>query len=150
MSRAWGLATAAILALLPDNAHAEPPAKSGAYGWQTLAVDGAALVTMGFAVQPSLGWHGLARPSALTLTAEGIFLLGPPLVHALHERPAAAAISVLGRAAAIGLWALTVRASERGFDGIGDTLGLGMASVGACATMIVIDASLLSRESILR
>jgi hypothetical protein len=132
-------------------ASADPaPAESSWYGWQTLIVDAGSVAVA------ALGWE----KQALSAVGVGGYLLGGPIVHAVHGRGISAAGSLGLRLAAplvgavIGYEAgggACQRAKETDrtdpADGLGAAFGaLAGASVGVLGA-IILDAALLARET---
>src|SRR5262245_7305404 len=72
------------------------------YGWQTLAIDGTAFATW---TVTSLVGKTQARPpvSTVNLAGRGVYLLGAPIVHAVHGKPGAAIGSLALRALPMGV-----------------------------------------------
>jgi len=101
------------------------------YGWQTLISDGVTLVL----------WvaGGAANSGALTGIGTVTYLLGPPVLHAVHGRIAIGAASFgirVGAPLILGLTGFGVGCAVGGSHGSGNSALLGLAS--GCATGFVV------------
>lgn len=110
------LATSAFAALMMIAGTAPAAEGDRSYAWQTLAVDGTAiaLIVTGVATTPRSWTHATfltlaldseRQPAPVTDIGVGLFLLGTPIVHALHERwvPSVASLSIRAAAPSIGI-----------------------------------------------
>jgi hypothetical protein len=128
------------------------PSSSGSqwYGWQTLASDGATLLsTIALANVHSLNSNG---NSAIVLTNLGVgFGLGAPLVHFAHGRPLTALADIAMRVGGVVVGAL-VGAAAMGSNGdsreddMGAVVGLLLGGVVGSSAAVVVDATVLSWE----
>jgi hypothetical protein len=112
------------------------------YGWQTLTLDGAALLMTTF------GASNNRDASALLWAALGTYALGGPLVHAAHEAPGKAGASLLLRVGApIVLGYAGYAASSKGSwdDGV---ILTSFGVLAGLATAITVDAAVLAREKV--
>jgi hypothetical protein len=100
----------------------EPRAGSRWYGWQTLTVDGAALVL-------GLAGAGLGSADGAGLALGG-YLLGAPTVHLVHDR-AGVGLASLGLRIGAPLVGVGVAAASADCDTGHDFCGLGEAILGS-------------------
>ena len=124
--------------------HEERP-KPRWYGWQTLVADGAALAAL------MVGASYAAKDSPLSGMGLGIYLLGAPTVHMVHDRAGVGLASfgmrvaapVVGAAIGVGMADCDSSREDRGWCGMNEgAVGL---LIGAGAA-IAIDAAVLARK----
>jgi hypothetical protein len=119
------------------------------YGWQTLAVDGAAFVIAGVGVVASDGGQG-SGGAELALLAAGTYVLGGPVVHFAHENGFRGLASLGLRVATPVVFALVGYAAEDCSSG-GEFCGFGGFIIGGSLGIlgaIIIDAAVLAREEV--
>jgi hypothetical protein len=115
------------------------------YGWQTLTTDGAALATW-FVVNPIVRDPDLPAVQAVNFAGLGVYLLGAPIVHALHGNPAAAVGSFGLRALPFGLAYLAYATCNPTFGDVVCNEGLLLLSALAFILPIVFDPVQLAYE----
>lgn len=119
------------------------------YGWQTLTVDGAALLLATLGLAASAGDQGSGGDGTLTL-ATGLFLLGGPVVHFAHENVTQGFASLGLRVATPVLFALVGYGVQKSSCG-GNLCGLGGLVYGGALGILVaigVDAAVLAREDV--
>jgi hypothetical protein len=143
----------------PALAQAEPPRgeeETSWYGWQPLIVDVASATEVTVALS-------LKSADPYAVFGLGSYVLGGPIVHALHDHWTTAAASLglrLGLPLAAGGVALFVASPSRsrpscdgcdnGMAGFGGAVAAGVAGVAGAVAASAIDVMVLSREKVER
>jgi hypothetical protein len=126
------------------------------YGWQPLVVDLASATELTFAL-------GLKGTDEFAVFGLGGYILGGPIVHALHDRWTTAAASLglrLGLPLAAGGMALLIASPshsrpscdgcDTGMAGFGAVAAAGVAATAGALAASAIDVAVLSREKVER